>query len=323
MFSFPGLSGLFWLHVCSDITHALQDITSIKPRQKNLAKRILKKKEQSTKDANGSGLDGRRGGAHGEGQEEERKVTLSEKVDKERAKKQDQRPVLSGMSPQDVPDGAQISRAFDTLRNIVRDRMRRYRRPEPPADFYTKGRYVLVSGDSSYSDPCFYTSTPSGGHVYVTIRDGMVAPYQPYGHTTPSPPPPPPMGDQKSVDPTLPINGAGKQGNKGARDKETGGKNKHKSEEIPSKESRHTPPIMDPSFDSKDPTPSLPSGTSSSSSFSTSTSSGGLNGAPLSYEKVKMMESVEKFTKGPDMKRYEETSMVVETTIEKSRKKKQ
>lgn len=42
----------------------------------------------------------------------------------------------------------------------------------------------------------------------------------------------------------------------------------------------------------------------------------------MSYEKVEVMESVEKFSNDSKLKGYEETSVVVETVIEKSSKKK-
>uniref|UniRef100_A0A3B4UBJ5 Beaded filament structural protein 1 n=1 Tax=Seriola dumerili TaxID=41447 RepID=A0A3B4UBJ5_SERDU len=260
-----------------DITQAIQDITSIKPRQKILAKKVLKKKELTPKDVIDSGQEERNGGAHGETPDEETKGIPSEQVQEERVKRQEQRPVLTGVSPQDVPDGAQISKAFDTLCNIVRDRMRKYKKPEPIADFYTKGRYVLVTGDGSYPDPCFCTSTPSAGHIYVTINNGMMSPYEPYGRSTPPPPPPQPMVGPRPLTPTRPANAGGKDDNKGGRGKDNGGK--------------------------------APRGASTSSNA-------------MSYEKVEVVESVEKFSNGHKVKGYEETSMVVETMIEKSSKKK-
>ncbi|AWP13902.1 putative filensin [Scophthalmus maximus] len=328
-----------------DITQAIQDITNIKPRQKFLAKKVLKKKELTPKDVIDSGQEERSGGAHGEAPEDEAKGFPSEDVQEERVKRQEQRPVLTGVSPQDVPDGAQISKAFDTLCNIVRDRMRKYKKPEPIADFYTKGRYVLVTGDGSYPDPCFCTSTPSAGHIYVTIRDGMMPPYEPYGRITPTPPPPQPTPDPRPLSPTLPINTGGKDDNKGGRGKDNGGKGKHKSGEPRSKDPSPVPPPTGPSSGPTDPTPGAdqskkknrddngPSGptpkpaprgasTSSSSSSSTSTSSGSFTPDALSYEKVEVVESVEKFSNGRKIKGYEETSMVVETMIEKSSKKK-
>uniref|UniRef100_A0A4W6DGH5 Filensin n=1 Tax=Lates calcarifer TaxID=8187 RepID=A0A4W6DGH5_LATCA len=49
-----------------DITQAIQDITSIKPRQKILAKRVLKKKELTPRDVIDNGQEEKNGGAHGE-----------------------------------------------------------------------------------------------------------------------------------------------------------------------------------------------------------------------------------------------------------------
>ncbi|KAM9847620.1 filensin [Aulostomus maculatus] len=338
-----------------DITQAIQDITSIKPRQKILAKKVLKKKELTPKDVMDSGQEERNGGAAGEAAEEETKGVPSEEVQDERVKRTELRPVLTGVSPQDVPDGAQISKAFDTLCNIVRDRMRKYKKPEQIADFYTKGRYVLVTGEGSYLDPCFCTSSPSGGHIFVTIRDGMMSPSDPYGPPMPVPSRPQPMPDPRPLSPTPPPNATGgKDDTKGGRGNENGTKGKQKNGEPQPffKDPSPVPPPSGPSSGPKDPTPAadpasskknhdnIPSGptpkpaprgasTSSSSSSSTSTStststiSSGFTPDAMSYEKVEVVESVEKFSNGRKMKGYEETSMVVETMIEKSSKKKQ
>ncbi|XP_028279560.1 filensin [Parambassis ranga] len=317
-----------------DITQAMQDITSIKPRQKILAKKVLKKKELTPKDVMDSGQEDRNGG-----DEENKGIPCEE----ERVKRTEQEPVLTGVSPQDVPDGAQISKAFDTLCNIVRDRMRKYKKPEPIADFYTKGRYVLVTGDGSYLDPCFYTSTPSAGHIFVTIRDGMMPPYEPYGRSTPSPPPPQPIVEPRPLSPTLPANGGDDK--KGDRAKNNNGKGKHNNGQ-PHPHSRDpdpVPPATDPSSNPSDPTPAAnhskksrgdnggptpkpaprgASSSSSSSSSSTSTSTSSFTPDTMSYEKVEVVESMEKFSNSRKVKGYEETSMVVETMIEKSSKKK-
>ncbi|XP_060895874.1 filensin [Labrus mixtus] len=334
-----------------DITLAIQDITSIKPRQKILAKKVFKKKELSPKDVIDSGQEEKNGGTSGEALDEDTKGIPSEEVQvqEEKVTRTEYRPVLTGVSPQDVPDGAQISKAFDTLCNIVRDRMRKYKKPEPIADFYTKGRYVLVTGDGSYPDPCFYTSTPSAGHVIVTIIDGMMPPYDPFGHRTPSPTPPQPIVDPRPLTPTDPSKGGeGKDDNKGGKGKDNGGKGKHKNVD-PQPRPKDPSPVPRPSGPGstpKDPTPAAnqpkkdkddngPSGptpkpaprgastsSSSSSSTSTSTSSSSYTPDAMSYEKVEVVESVEKFSNGHKMKGYEETSMVVETMIEKSSKKK-
>ncbi|KAM4730536.1 filensin [Anableps anableps] len=317
-----------------DITQAIQDITSIKPRQKTLAKKVLKKKELSPKDIIDSSKEERK---VGEGEDEESNGVSSGEVQVDKVKQEEQRAVLTGMSRQDVPDGAQISKAFDTLCNIVRDRMRKYKTPEPIADFYTKGRYVLVTGDGSYLDPCFYTSTPSAGHIFVTIRDGMMYPYEPHGGGTPSPPPLQPMVDPRPLSPILPPNAG--EDNIGGRAKDRGEKGKDNNGEPFSKDPNPLSPPSDSS--SQDPIPGnnrskknrndngptpkpAPRGDSSSStgSSTSTTSSSSFTPDTMSYEKVEVVESVEKFSNDRKVKGYEETSMVVETMIEKSSKKK-
>lgn len=339
--------------LCLDITQAIQEITNIKPRQKFMAKKVLKKKEITPKDVIDSGQEDRNGVVRLETAEEDGKG-VPEEVQEEWVTKKEQKSVLTTASPQDVPDGAQISKAFDTLCNIVRDRMRRYKKPEPIADFYTKGRYVLVTGDGSYPDPCFYTSTPSAGHVYVTIRNGMVPPYELYGHITPLPPPPQPKVEPTPLSPTLPSNGGGeKEDTKGGRGKDgNADKGEDKNTEPKPKDPSPVPPPSEPSSGPKDPTPadshprkskddsesggstpkpaprgastssSSSSSTSNSTSTRTSTSSGSFSPEAMSYEKLEVVESVEKFSDGRKLKGYEETSMVVETMIEKSTKKK-
>ncbi|KAK2921803.1 filensin [Channa argus] len=331
-------------HRGRDITQAIQDITSFKTRQKNQAKKIQKKKELTPKDVMDSGQEERHGGATGE---QETKGIPPEEVEDKKVKRNEERPVVSGVSPQDVPDGAQISKAFDTLCNIVRDRMRKYKKPDQIThypEFYTKGRYVLVTGESSYLDPCFYTSTPSAGHIFVTIRDEMISPYQPYG-PRPSPPPSQPKVDPRPLSPTLPPKpGEGKEDDKGERGDKIGDKGQRKKEEPHPQPTDPSPvpsppcPISDP----KGPTPPAdqskkkrddndPSGpapkpapraASTSSSSSSSTSSSSFTPEAMSYEKLEVVESVEKFSNGRKVKGYEETSVVVETLIEKSRKKK-
>lgn len=301
-----------------------------------MAKKVLKKKELTPRDVMDSGQE-ERGGVT---VDEDTKAILEEE---EWVKRKDQKPVLAGMSPQDVPDGAQISKAFDTLCNIVRDRMRKYKKPEPIADFYTKGRYVLVTGDGSYPHPSFCTSTPSAGHIFVTIRDEVEPPDEPKGRTTPSPPLPHPKVGPRPLSPILPSNGAG------GMDDDMGGKGKEgkiKDQEPKSIDPSPVPPPTGPGLGHKDPTPadshpkrdaddvrpigptpkpaprSSSTSSSSSSSSNTSTSSGSFSPDAMSYEKVEVMESVEKFSNDRKVKGYEETSVVVETMIEKSSKKK-
>lgn len=248
-----------------------------------------------------SGQEDRNKEAAGEAADEETKEVPSVEVQQESVK----RPALTGVSPQDVPDGAQISKAFDTLCNIVRDRMRTYKKSEPIADFYAKGRYVLVTGDGSYPDPCFYTSTPSAGHIFVTIRDGMRPRYDPYAPITPSlppqPQPPQPIEDPRPPKALPPFNGGG------GKDNNKGGKDKHKNgERHPKDPSPHPSPTgpTDPtpaadhpkkSQDDIGPTPK-PVPRDASTRSSTITSSSSFTPDAMSYEKLEVVESVEKFS---------------------------
>ncbi|XP_071022627.1 filensin [Oncorhynchus clarkii lewisi] len=308
-----------------DITQAIQDISSVKPRQKNLAKKVMKKKEISPKDVMDSGQDERVGGAE---HMEDEKGGMEEEEDEVNREKQSS--LYTGVSPQDVPDGAQISKAFDTLCNIVRDRMRKYKKPEPIADFYTKGRYVLVTGDGSYPHPHFYTSSPSAGHVFVTICDGMVSPYDPFSPYTPSPDPPhpQPMPPPCPCIPTPPSDGEGGKGD----DKGGKGGGKGKSRDVDPTPPPQPNPAPAPGPDPKDPKcPSNPSGPKGGKDDSRRRglppmpSPRGASSMPpdsMSYEKVEMVESVERFSNDRKTKGYEETAMVVETMIEKTSKKK-
>uniref|UniRef100_A0A4W5JQJ6 Filensin n=1 Tax=Hucho hucho TaxID=62062 RepID=A0A4W5JQJ6_9TELE len=306
-----------------DITQAIQDITSVKPRQKNLAKKVLKKE---IKDVMDSGQEERVGGA--EHMEDEKRGVAGEEGE---VKREVQRSLYT---PQDVPDGAQISKAFDTLCNIVRDRMRKYKKPEPIADFYTKGRYVLVTGDGSYLHPHFYTSSPSAGHVFVTIRNGMISPHDPFGPYTPSPNPPhpqpmPPPGPRI---PTPPSDGEGGKGDdKGGKG---GGKGKYRGGDPEPRPKDPTPPPQPnpapaPGPDPKGPSnPSRPKGGKDDSHrrgpppMPSPCGASSMPSDSMSYEKVEMVESVERFSNDRKTKGYEETAMVVETMIEKTSKKK-
>uniref|UniRef100_A0A8B9H9B4 Filensin n=1 Tax=Astyanax mexicanus TaxID=7994 RepID=A0A8B9H9B4_ASTMX len=261
-----------------DITQAIQDITNVKPRQKNLAKKVTKKKELTPKDVIDSGQEER-----GAGEEDRRGA---EDVEGE-VKREDHSPLFKEVAREDVPDGAQISKAFDTLCNIVRDRMRKYKKPEPLPDFYTKGRYVLVTGESSYLDPCFYTSTPSAGHVIVTICDDRIPPYEPYGRRSPSPTPspaPPGPAPIPLTPPTPSDNG-----------KEDDG---HRKEDDPSQPSAHGGKKEhggDSGGRRREPSPRSNSHQPES----------------MSYEKVEVVESVEKLSPDNKVKGYEETAVVI------------
>ncbi|KAB5582041.1 hypothetical protein PHYPO_G00182620 [Pangasianodon hypophthalmus] len=274
-----------------DITQAFQDIASAKPRQKSQAKKVIKKKELTSKDVT-------------EDVQEEKEKEAVDHVEVEGDVKQVA--LLKPAARNDVPDGAQISKAFDTLCNIVRNRLRRYRQPEPITDFYTKGRYVLVTGESSYLDPCFYSTTPSAGHIFVTICENGDSPFEPCERKTPSPPPSPSPAATivPVIPPSPPDDNHTEKGDDDAGGKEDGDdqgtsptpqRGKDKSEEEDKSGQQGPPPL---------------------------TSSSSVAPDSMSYEKVEVVESVEKLSPDLRVKGYEETSMVVETLIEKMTKKK-
>ncbi|XP_072532935.1 filensin isoform X2 [Salminus brasiliensis] len=292
-----------------DITQAIQDITNVKPRQKNLAKKVTKKKELTPKDVIDSGQEEK-----GAGEEERRGA---EEVEGE-VKREEHTPLFKGVGREDVPDGAQISKAFDTLCNIVRDRMRKYKKPEPLPDFFTKGRYVLVTGESSYLDPCFYTSTPSAGHIFVTICDDMISPYEPYGRKTPSPSPSPAPGPTP-----IPLTPPAPSDN--------GKADERRGKEEPRSPTPPAGPNSTPHGPSPAPEPSPRSPQEGDKDKGAENSGRRRGPAPrssshlpesMSYEKVEVVESVEKLSPDNKVKGYEETAVVVETMIEKTSKKK-
>ncbi|XP_017549528.1 filensin [Pygocentrus nattereri] len=317
-----------------DITQAIQDITNIKPRQKYLAKKVTKKKDLTSKDMMDSAQEER---GTGECAEEDRRG--AEEVEG-KVKREEHTPLFKGVAREDVPDGAQISKAFDTLCNIVRDRMRKYKKPEPIADFFTKGRYVLVTGESSYQDPCFYSSTPSAGHVFVTICDDMFPPYGPYARKTPSPtpspvPPPIPLTPPPPLDDGKDDERRGKEG--GEEKKEDNHLKNGDSDKARQPKSPTPPPGPIPCPNSMPrgpypaPEPGQPSSQQSDKNKGAEDRSRQRGPSPrsrghppdsMSYEKVEVVESVEKLSPDHKVKGYEETAVVVETMIEKTSKKK-
>uniref|UniRef100_A0A4W3K140 Beaded filament structural protein 1 n=1 Tax=Callorhinchus milii TaxID=7868 RepID=A0A4W3K140_CALMI len=142
-----------------DISLTIRDITSIKSRQKGLTRKAKKKDVASSLDV-----------TDGNGGNEDKKSSRRSSPEKGENEEDEQ-----SMRKEDVPDGSQISKVYGALYNMVRDRMRRHRIPVAPrVDYYTKGHYVLVSGDASYLDPCFCTMTPSRSEVTITIPEQPV-----------------------------------------------------------------------------------------------------------------------------------------------------
>ncbi|KAM8946257.1 filensin [Pelodytes ibericus] len=313
-----------------DITLAIQDIATAKPRQKGIARKTSRKKEISMDKSDMSAEDKLVNKNPSDKGQPESKYDTSSHVEAQNDFDIYECDVL----PEDVPDGAQISKAFDKLCNIVRDRIRGYKKPEPSPDFFTKGRYVLVTGDASYMDPCFLSSTPqAGGRITVSIiqdltpGDDIVLPIP----ELPEPSEPSESGDDDE------HSSEGKQDD----EPEDEGKRKEDKEE---KDDQHRKQSEDKEEEAKKPpddkegedTHTQGSGGSISDSMkplryrrdgnndkgedSLKSFRGRDFPSSMSYEKVEVVESIEKFS-DDRIKSYEETALIVETMIEKTRKK--
>ncbi|NXP72607.1 BFSP1 protein, partial [Ramphastos sulfuratus] len=309
-----------------DITQAVQDIASVKPRQKALTKKIARKKELLSKDITDGhspermyertleGFDqdhlefGREGSVTCEPEQEG--LELEEKE----------------IGPEDVPDGAQISKAFDKLCNIVREKIRVYKRPEPKAEAHPKGRYVLVTGEESYEEPCVLApSIPTAGGIIVSTSNGKVmngGDVEPIPELPePAEPPEKEKGDICERREEFEFQDKQKEEEK-EYVLEWGKKARGKIEQI-----AKYPEISEPETV---PSPGLISptepGVLRETEYDREDRQGllfreaGLPGS-MSYEKVEVVESIEKFS-DDRIQTYEETAMIVETMIEKTSKKK-
>ncbi|KAK1192428.1 BFSP1 protein, partial [Pygoscelis papua] len=301
-----------------DITQAVQDIASVKPRQKALTKKVARKKELISKDiSNGlspermyekplEGFDkdqlefGHEGSVTCEAEQEG--LELEEKE----------------MGPEDVPDGAQISKAFDKLCNIVREKIRVYKRPEPKPEAHPKGRYVLVTGEESYEEPCILApSIPAGGGITVSTSNGKV---MNGGDVEPIP---------ELPEPTEPSE-------KGVICERREEQEEEEKEDVlewdkkPRGKIEEITKYLDISEPETVPSPGLISPTEPEVLRETEYDREDKQGllfreaalpGSMSYEKVEVVESIEKFS-DDRIQTYEETAMIVETMIEKTSKKK-
>ncbi|XP_062981568.1 filensin [Elgaria multicarinata webbii] len=317
----PAMSG-------RDITLVIQDIASAKPRQRSLPKKVSRRKEITPKDLNnGVSLSEKVYNQPLEGFEQDQLdfkhegllVTskhghddiVEEETEQERA-------------AEDVPDGAQISKAFDKLCNIVRERIRCYQRPEPKTDFYTKGRYILVTGEGSYDDPSFHSSSIyTGGGIIVSDSDGKM----PSGDgTEPIPELPKPFehdknqlemqeGSKMQEDITYEYKPEGKEKDDVS---EQWGNTAEKDEESMKQSSLEEVPTLGPSDRTE---AGIYVGKESERQESALSFKELSPPSAMSYEKVEVVESIEKFS-DDKIQTYEETAMIVETMIEKTSKKK-
>ncbi|NXP47592.1 BFSP1 protein, partial [Heliornis fulica] len=309
-----------------DITQAMQDIASVKPRQKALTKKIARKKELMSKDIT-------------DGLSPERMYERSlEGFDQDQFEFRHEgsvtcEPGQEGLGldekepgPEDVPDGAQISKAFDKLCNIVREKIRVCKRPEPKPDAYPNGRYVLVTGEEGYEEPCILApSIPAGSGITVSTSNGKV---MNGGDVEPIPelPEPAEPSEKEKVDICERREEFELQDRQKEEEREVmlewGKKTRGKIEQITK--------YVDISEPETVPSPGLVSpaepGVLRETEYDREDKQGllfreaGLPGS-MSYEKVEVVESIEKFS-DDRIQTYEETAMIVETMIEKTSKKK-
>ncbi|NWX18581.1 BFSP1 protein, partial [Aegotheles bennettii] len=299
-----------------DITQAMQDIASVKPRQKALTKKIARKKELMSKDITDGLSPDRTYERTLEGFEEDQ-LEFRHSVTCEPGQ-QGLELDEKEMGPEDVPDGAQISKAFDKLCNIVREKIRVCKRPEPKPDAHPKGRYVLVTGEETYREPCILApSIPTVSGITVSNSNGKV---MNGGVVEPIPELPEPSEKgaicERREESEL-------QKEEGKEDMlEWGKKPRGKIEQmmkypdISEPETVPSPGLISPAepgvlreteYDREDKQALL-------------FREAGLPGS-MSYEKVEVVESIEKFS-DDRIQTYEETAMIVETMIEKTSKKK-
>ncbi|KAM5218115.1 filensin isoform 2-T2 [Hipposideros larvatus] len=311
-----------------DLSRALQDTTTAKPRQKDLPKNVPRKREIIAKDKADESVED----APPKGLEDTKPMQVVVKEEGEfkfESGDEEASPPTPEVAPEDVPDGGQISKAFEKLCKTVKERVRSPK-PEPPSDRYTKGRYVLVSGDASYVDPEYCSlSIPARGRVVVSIEDDSLhhdssvepSPEQPQpplenaqgglqGREDGHPPNQHPANKEKEINTEEP---------KGPGEKHNG-----QEDEGPRRPCLVvTPGPKGPSA----PPPEKP-GANQGGSEGQGPRNGSLQERSpprtLAYEKVEVMESIEKFST-ESIQMYEETAVIVEAMIGKTKanKKKQ
>ncbi|XP_030303899.1 filensin [Calypte anna] len=308
-----------------DITQAMQDIASVKPRQKALTKKIARKKLMSKDLTDGLSPERMYGRTLEDFDEDQLEFrhegSITCEPGQEGLELDDKE-----MGPEDVPDGAQISKAFDKLCNIVREKIRVCKRPEPKPDAQPKGRYVLVTGEETYEEPCILVpSIPSVSGITVSTSNGKV---MNGGDVEPIPELPEPAEPSEKEKGDIcerreEFEVLDKQKEEEKEDMvEWVEKTREKIEQI-----TKYPDISEPeTVPSPGPVSPTESGMLRETECGREDKQGllfrqaGLPGS-MSYEKVEVVESIEKFS-DDRIQTYEETAMIVETMIEKTSKKK-
>ncbi|XP_042132299.1 filensin isoform X2 [Peromyscus maniculatus bairdii] len=309
-----------------DLTRAVQDITAAKPRQKVLPKSLPKRKEIIAQDKVDETLEDAQLKTLQEPNPAQ--VELQADSDSQLGPRggQEVSPTQEG-GPEDVPDGGQISKAFGKLCKVIKERVSGPKEPvpEPPADLFTKGRHILVTGDASFVDPEFYSSSiPARGGVVVSIEEDSM---HHDGYVEPSPGQPmPPVengqgapqgreGDHSNHQQVTDKNGIGAKEPKDLEEKDDDGQ---KEDEGP----RRPCPVIIPGPDGPSTSHSQTSGSNQDGPEGPSSKSSSLPAKipskALAFKKVEVVESIEKIST-ESIQTYEETSVIVETVIGKTK----
>lgn len=302
----------------------MQDITTAKPRPKGPPKTIPRKKEIMAKDRGDENLED----TPLKGPKDTKLVQVVIKEEEE-SKLESGGEAASPPTPEggseDVPDGGQISKAFGKLYKMVKERVRSPEEPEPPVDLYPKGRYVLVSGDASYVDPGFCSvSIPARGGVVVSTEDGSLHRDRAMEPSPEQPPPPRengrgcPQGKEDGHPPNQHTAGQEVERDteelKGPGEKQDG----QKEDEGP----RRPCVVVSPGPQGPSAPPPQRPGASQGGSEGQGDRSGSRQerspAGTLAYERVEVMESMEKFST-ESIQTYEETAVIVETLIGKTK----
>ncbi|XP_042301138.1 filensin [Sceloporus undulatus] len=306
-----------------DITLVIQDIASAKLRQRSLPKKISRRKEIIPRDLTNGGPSEKMYERPREGFDHDQQDFKREGLivtGEHRHDVDDEEETEQERAVEDVPDGAQISKAFDKLCNIVRGRIRCYQRPEAKSEFYTKGRYVLVSGEGSYEEPSFRSSSiHSTGKITVSDSKETISEK---GVESIAELPEPLDHDNNKLEAYETPEGPKIQED---IEQESIPESKEKedvAEQLEKPEEKGEESTREPSIEEIEPVPSAGVSDRNEAGVYVSKEYGSLSPQSiLSYEKVEVMESIEKFS-DDKMQTYEETAMIVETMIEKSSKKK-
>ncbi|KFO29034.1 Filensin [Fukomys damarensis] len=308
-----------------DLTRAVRDITAAKPRQKGLPKNVPRKKEIIAQDE----VEGILEDAPVKDPEEDPKPGQGPAKEDAESKcesggRGEGSPAQEG-DPEDVPDGGQISKALGALCRMVKERVTVHKEPasEPLSDLYARGDHMLLTGDASYVDPGFCSpSIPARGGVVISIEDGSV---RGDGRGEPSPEQPTPpleagLGDpqrgegehtgnqHQSADRGKEIKA---QEPKGPGVKDQG----QKEEESPR---RPCPGIIAGPEEPSIPQPLGPGPTQDGAKGKGSDRPERSLPRAMAFKKVEVVESIEQIST-ENIETYEETSVVVETMIGKTK----